>query len=52
MRDLRSQKDCEMILKEFQGRNPEKFILMIDGHSIDIFMSVPNLEANFFQTAT
>jgi hypothetical protein len=52
MRDLQSQKECELKLKEFQALNPDNKILMIDGHSIDIFMSLPSLESDFFQTST
>ena len=52
MRDIKTQKEGEFILKEFQSKNPEKFILMIDGQTIDIFMSVPKLEEDFFSVAT
>lgn len=52
MRDLQTPKECEIKLKEFQSRNPEKFILMIDGQSIDLFMSLSSLESDFFATST
>lgn len=52
MREMKSQKESEISLNEFRSKNPEKFILMIDGQTIDIFMSVPKLEEDFFSVAT
>ena len=52
MRDMKSEKECELLLKDFQSKNPDKYILMIDGQTIDIFMSNKKLEENFYNAAT
>ncbi|TNV85311.1 hypothetical protein FGO68_gene5532 [Halteria grandinella] len=52
MRDLTSVKECEQVLKEFQTKDPEKYILMIDGQTIDIFMTNKSLDEQFFGVAT
>lgn len=50
MRDMTSEKECELLLKEFRAKNPEKYILMIDGQTIDLFMK--HHEEAFFSVAT
>ena len=52
MRDMEGEKECEALLKEFEAKNPEKYILMIDGQTIDVFMSSKKLEEQFFSVAT
>lgn len=52
MRDMSSEKDCDQLLKDFQAKNPEKYILMIDGQTIDVFMNSKMLEEAFFSVAT
>jgi phospholipid-translocating ATPase len=52
MRDQINQKGCEALMKDLRGKDPEKQILMIDGQTIDIFMSLPKLEEEFFSVAT
>jgi phospholipid-translocating ATPase len=52
MRDKTNAKECEVILKEFQAKDPEKYTLMIDGQTIDHFMSNKSLDEQFFGTAT
>ena len=44
MRDMNTIKECELVLKEFQTKNPEKLILMIDGQTIELFMKEKKLE--------
>lgn len=31
IRDMNTEKECELVLKEFQAKSPNKYILMIDG---------------------
>lgn len=52
MRDMNTIKECELVLKEFQTKNPEKLILMIDGQTIELFMKEKKLEDEFFAIAT
>lgn len=52
MRDMTSEKEAELLLKEFQSKNPEKYILMIDGQTIDLFMNNRSLEEQFFGIST
>ena len=51
MRDMTSQKEAELRLKEFQDK-AEKLILMIDGQTLDIFMGNKQLEEKFFMIST
>jgi hypothetical protein len=48
MRDLTNVKEAELVLKEFQAKNPDKYILMIDGQTIDLLLSKKSLEESFF----
>jgi phospholipid-translocating ATPase len=51
LRDKTSAKECELELTRFQ-QNAEKRILMIDGQTLDIFLSNRTLEEKFFTIAT
>ena len=51
MKELTSQKQCELALSKFQ-QNVEKNILMIDGQTLDVFLSNRGLEEKFFSVAT
>ena len=43
MKELTSQRDAELRIKEFELRSANT-ILMIDGHSLELFMKTPALE--------
>jgi phospholipid-translocating ATPase len=40
MKELRTQKEAELKIKEFEHKS-QNHILMIDGHTLDLFMRSP-----------
>ena len=50
MKELRSAKECEIRIKEFSSKTDN--VLMIDGITLDIFLSTKSLEESFFSVAT
>lgn len=52
MKELKSLKECELKLKEYQDKAPEKLILMIDGQTLDYFLSNKQIEEKFFSIST
>ena len=51
IRDMTSAKECDQALSRF-SLSAEKLVLMIDGQSLDLFLSQKKLEEKFFTEAT
>lgn len=50
MRDIEYPKEAEKVLNEFERRT--NTLLMIDGTTLDVMLSDPNLELKFLSAAT
>ena len=50
MKELKTQKEAELKLKEFETKT--NTLLMIDGHTLDLILQTRPLEEKFFSVAT